>query len=170
MIGNNFLSMGLLTPKSLSIIVNQFQELLAKKIAASQETEIIDHEGKVLDVELSSFFLVKVATAYPYDFLTLDPDGDKVFYCIDWGDGETQETDFHASEEEVTVSHTWDKAGDYIIKAKAQDTFGAESDWGELEVSMPRSRTSSYSTFLVGFLERFMERLESLVERFLMLE
>ena len=60
MIGNNFLSMGLLTPKSLSIIVNQFQELLAKKIAASQETEIIDHEGKVLDVELSSFFLVKM--------------------------------------------------------------------------------------------------------------
>jgi PAS domain S-box-containing protein len=59
MIGDNFLSMVLLPPKSLSIIVNQFQELLAKKIAASQETEIIDHEGKVLDVELSSFFLVK---------------------------------------------------------------------------------------------------------------
>ena len=59
MIGNNFLSMGLLTPKSLSIVVNQFQELLAKKIAISQETEIIDQEGKVLDAELSSFFLVK---------------------------------------------------------------------------------------------------------------
>jgi len=59
MIGSNFLSMGLLTPKSLSIIVNQFQELLAQKIAASQETEIIDQEGQVLAVELSSFFLVK---------------------------------------------------------------------------------------------------------------
>jgi len=59
MIGNNFLSLGLLTPKSLSIIVNQFQELLAQKIAISQETEIIDQEGKILAVELSSFFLVK---------------------------------------------------------------------------------------------------------------
>lgn len=59
MIRNNFLSMGLLTPKSLSIIVNQFQELLAQKIAISQETEIIDQEGKILAVELSSFFLVK---------------------------------------------------------------------------------------------------------------
>jgi len=59
MLGNNFLSMGLLTPKSLSIVVNQFQELLSNKIATSQETEIIDKNGKILNVELSSFFLVK---------------------------------------------------------------------------------------------------------------
>ena len=59
MLGNNFLSMGLLTPKSLSIVVNQFQELLSKKIATSQETEVIDKNGNLLNVELSSFFLVK---------------------------------------------------------------------------------------------------------------
>jgi len=58
-LGNNFLSMGLLTPKSLSIVVNQFQELLSKKIATSQETEVIDKNGVLLNVELSSFFLVK---------------------------------------------------------------------------------------------------------------
>jgi len=59
MMGNNFLSMGLLTPKSLSIVVNQFQELLSKKIAVSQETEAINKDGVIFDVELSSFFLVK---------------------------------------------------------------------------------------------------------------
>ncbi|KAA0005988.1 MAG: PAS domain S-box protein, partial [Thermoplasmata archaeon] len=59
MIGKNFLSMDLLTPKSLSIVVNQFQELLSKKVATSQETEILDKNGKILNVELSSFFLVK---------------------------------------------------------------------------------------------------------------
>ena len=59
MIGKNFLSMELLTPKSLSIVVNQFQELLSKKVATSQETEILDKNGKILNVELSSFFLVK---------------------------------------------------------------------------------------------------------------
>jgi len=59
MVGNNFLSMGLLTPKSLSIVVNQFQELLSKKVATSQETEVIDKNGTVLNVELSSFFLVR---------------------------------------------------------------------------------------------------------------
>lgn len=59
MISNNFLSMGLLTPKSLSIVVNQFKELLANKIATSQETEVIDREGKIIEAELSSFLLVK---------------------------------------------------------------------------------------------------------------
>ena len=59
MLGENFLSMGILTPKSLSIVVNQFQELLSKKMARSQETEILNHQGKIIAVELSSFFLVK---------------------------------------------------------------------------------------------------------------
>ena len=59
LIGKNFLNMNVLTPKSLSIVVNQFQELLSKKIATSQETEIIDKEEKLMFVELSSFFLVK---------------------------------------------------------------------------------------------------------------
>ncbi|KYK20772.1 hypothetical protein AYK21_05555 [Thermoplasmatales archaeon SG8-52-2] len=58
-IGNNFLSMGFLTPKSLSIFVNQFQDLLSRRIAASSETEITNKNGKKIAVELSSFFLVK---------------------------------------------------------------------------------------------------------------
>ena len=59
MLSSNFLNRGLLTPKSLSIVVNQFQELLSNKIATSQETEVIDKDGKIVDVELTSFFLVK---------------------------------------------------------------------------------------------------------------
>jgi PAS domain S-box-containing protein len=59
MMNTNFLNRGLLTPKSLSIVVNQFQELLSNKISTSQETEVIDKDGKIIDVELSSFFLVK---------------------------------------------------------------------------------------------------------------
>jgi PAS domain S-box-containing protein len=58
-IGNNFLSMGFLTPKSLSIFVNQFQDLLSRRIASSSETEITNKNGKKIAVELSSFFLVK---------------------------------------------------------------------------------------------------------------
>jgi PAS domain S-box-containing protein len=59
MIGNNFLGMGILTPKSLSIFVNQFQDLLARRIATSSETEITNLNGRKITVELSSFFLVK---------------------------------------------------------------------------------------------------------------
>jgi len=60
-LAKNFLNMGFLTPKSLSIVVNQFQDLLSKKIATSQETEILDKNGEILSVELTSFFLVKKA-------------------------------------------------------------------------------------------------------------
>jgi len=59
MIGNNFLGMGLLTQKSLSILVRQFEELLSDRIAKIHEIEIKDKEGKTLNIELSSFFLLK---------------------------------------------------------------------------------------------------------------
>ena len=59
MIGNNFLGMGLLTQKSLSILVRQFEELLSDRIAKIHETEIKDKEGNTLNIELSSFFLLK---------------------------------------------------------------------------------------------------------------
>jgi PAS domain S-box-containing protein len=59
MIGSNFLNLGLLTPKSLSIIVIQFEELLSDKVAKSHETELRDKSGNILNIELSSFFLLK---------------------------------------------------------------------------------------------------------------
>lgn len=59
MIGKNPLSMGLLTPKALSIVVKQFQELLSNKKSTSSETEIIIKNKKYLNVELTSFFLTK---------------------------------------------------------------------------------------------------------------
>jgi len=59
MIGNNFLSMDLLTPRALSIVVKQFQELLSSKKATTYETDIRDKNGELLNIELSAFFLSK---------------------------------------------------------------------------------------------------------------
>ena len=56
-IGKNFLNMGLLTGGSLSVVVKQFGELLSDRVATSHETDIIDKNGNVLNIELSSFFL-----------------------------------------------------------------------------------------------------------------
>ena len=57
MVGANFLNLGLLTPKSLSIVVKQFEELLSGRIAKTHETEIKNKDGNILSVEVSSFFL-----------------------------------------------------------------------------------------------------------------
>jgi len=59
LIGENFLSMNIFPQKSVSIIIDQFEKLLLDKISMSQETEIIDHDGNILYVEISTFFLCK---------------------------------------------------------------------------------------------------------------
>ena len=77
--------------------------------------------------------------SYTYTAVTTDPDGDKVFYCFDWGDGDEICTDLYNSGQEVTVSHTWNSDGDYTITVKATDENGAESEPATLKVTMPLS-------------------------------
>jgi len=82
-------------------------------------------------------------TSYDYDFCTTDPDGDEVYYCVNWDDG-TGEVCLGPYQSGVctTVSHTWDEEGTYIVEVKARDIHGAESDWASLEVVMPVSQNT----------------------------
>jgi len=85
-------------------------------------------------------------TTYSYTFITTDPDGDKVYYFIDWGDGSFDNWfGPYDSGEMISKSHTWDETGTYTIKAKAKDIHGAESPWGTLTVTMPVNQESSHS-------------------------
>jgi hypothetical protein len=83
----------------------------------------------------------KAGEEYEYTFVTTDPDGDNVSYCIDWGD-ETGEVCIgpYESGEEARLAHTWSEQGRYTIKVKARDSEGAESDPATLEVSMPKNK------------------------------
>lgn len=58
-LNKNLFNMDLLTAKSLPVVLQQFEQLLSEKITGSYTTEIKNRKGKVLDVEISSFFLVK---------------------------------------------------------------------------------------------------------------
>lgn len=80
---------------------------------------------------------------YDYGFTSTDPDGDDISqYIINWGDDTGVDIIFgpFSSGEEAIANHTWDKKGTYIIKAKAKDLFGDESDWSEFEVVIPRNK------------------------------
>ncbi|EMR74602.1 hypothetical protein MBGDF03_00311 [Thermoplasmatales archaeon SCGC AB-540-F20] len=90
-----------------------------------------------------------------YTFKSTDPDGDNVSYYIEWGDG-TYENWFgpFQSGEEVIRNHTWIELGTYAIRAKAKDIWGAESDWGTLDVIMPKNQQVGNMWFL-RWLERF---------------
>jgi len=94
-------------------------------------------------------------TSYNYTFNSVDLDGDDVYYYILWGDGHTEVWDGpHASGVDFEIAHTFAKRGTFTIEAKAKDTFGDESFWGELSVTMPRDKALVNSLFL-WFLEQF---------------
>lgn len=58
-LNKNLFSMNLLTARSLPVVIQEFEQLLSERIAASYTTEIKNRQGKILDAEISSFFLVK---------------------------------------------------------------------------------------------------------------
>ena len=92
---------------------------------------------------------------YEYTFTTIDPNGDDVFYYIEWGNGEFEDWfGPYNSAEEVVVRHTWDEQDTYTIRARAKDTDNLWGPWGELEVTMPVNQQSPYP-LLELFRERF---------------
>jgi len=111
----------------------------------------------------------KSGTKYEFDFCTTDPDGDDVFYCIDWGDGSGEICiGPFPSETCVTEEHTWSSDGTYNIKAKASDIYDAESDYTIKSIKMPKNKAIQMSPFLnflenhhnlFQFLQRMFQRL-----------
>jgi len=98
----------------------------------------------------------EVDIPYPYRFNTTDPDGDDVYYYIDWGDGcyEGWIGPF-ASGESKMVIHSWSQKGTYTVKAKAKDIYGAESDWETLDVTIPRSKEIKIRNPLLNLLQNY---------------
>jgi hypothetical protein len=79
---------------------------------------------------------------YTYIAITTDPDGDKIYYLFDWGDG--SDSDWFGpfdSGQEVNISHTWENRGTYEIKAKAKDIYSVQSEWSDpLSITMPKNK------------------------------
>jgi hypothetical protein len=66
-----------------------------------------------------------------------DPDGDRVKYTFDWGDGTRSVTTYFLSGKDASVSHNWRKAGTYQVRAMTTDSKGASSEWsGALDVTV----------------------------------
>jgi len=99
----------------------------------------------------------KEGKQYPYTFVSEDPEGHNVFYEINWGDGNVTHWDGpHESNTIITRKHKWQEQGEYVIMAKAKDIYGNESDWGKLEISMPKNKLFVFNFPLLSWLfERF---------------
>ena len=67
---------------------------------------------------------------YFYNATTTDPDGDDVYYYIDWGDGTN--TDWigpYPSGAMATITYTWTDVGVYEVLVRAKDVWGVRSEW-----------------------------------------
>jgi hypothetical protein len=96
-----------------------------------------------------------INTEYDYTFVTTDPETHDVYFFIEWGDDTNSGwIGPYSSGQQIIVPHSWEKKGEYLIAAKANDTYGAESNWSEFTVTMPRTKTVSSSP-LMRFLKRY---------------
>jgi len=91
---------------------------------------------------------------YCWTFHSNDSDGDNVKYYIDWGDDNSNETDFNPPCVPVEVCHIYEEQGEYNITAYAQDINGLASEESTLQVTIPKPRVVYHHLFLKLF-ERF---------------
>jgi len=70
--------------------------------------------------------------SYTYSVVSSDPNGDMIFYAIDWYDGTSSGwVGPISSGISLNQTHSWIREGVYGIRVKAKDSHGAESDWSE---------------------------------------
>ncbi len=87
----------------------------------------------------------KIWTTYLYNITITDPDGDNMQQLeVDFGDGDITLFECGCTEplwesgDTLEIFNSWKKSGNYVIQARVMDIYGAWSDWGSLEVSMPK--------------------------------
>ena len=92
-----------------------------------------------------------------YTFVSVDPDGDNVYYEVDWGDGSVMDwTGPYPSNEIQVFNHSWSEQGNFTIKGRAKDENGEIGGWGTYEVSMPKNKMLNFNYPLIIWLfERF---------------
>ena len=73
---------------------------------------------------------------YTYNVSSIDPDGDRIRFYFDWGDGSFNWTNFVDSGKTISQSHIWKDAGTYELKIKSQDENGGESNWHIMQISI----------------------------------
>lgn len=74
----------------------------------------------------------EVGEEYRYTTNTTDPDGHQLRYKFDWDDeSPLLWTAYSDSGVPINKTHIFSQAGTYMVKVKAQDFYGSESNWSE---------------------------------------
>jgi hypothetical protein len=85
----------------------------------------------------------KIGETLTYKISAIDPDGDDVYFWIEWFQGcpGVYWQGPYKSGEVIEYTNTWGTDGTFEITVKAKDTNDAESDTATLTVTIPRTKT-----------------------------
>ena len=86
----------------------------------------------------------KPGVEYEYTIVSSDPEGQDVYYWVEWFDGcpGVNWIGPYSSGEQITVKNTWNEKGTFTVSVKARDEDGAVGPTGSLSVRMPLTRFS----------------------------
>jgi hypothetical protein len=92
----------------------------------------------------------KPGVEYEYKFVSNDPEEENITYFINWGDNSDEIfIGPYPSGVVASANHTWFDNGNHIIKVKASDVNGTESNWATLTVSMTKNKLSNIILFRI---------------------
>lgn len=107
--------------------------------------------------EISGPTEVEIYEENEFTFVTTDPEGDDVYYWIEWAPCCFIDFAWHgpyASGEEAVISYAYECDGEHIMRVKAKDIYDAESDWATFELTAP-FRYIFPNSFINRILEMF---------------
>jgi hypothetical protein len=99
----------------------------------------------------SGIIIIKPGVEYKFELVSTDANDDEIYYYIEWGDGSIEDwIGPNPSGAPIIVNHTW-SSGWTIghIRAKARDTKGAESGWGDLIYITSKDKKIGGSNFVL---------------------
>ena len=104
----------------------------------------------------------KIGITYNYTFVTTDPDGDDVYYWINWEPGCPAVYWFgpYPSGQVINLSHTFTQKGTYPISCQAKDIYNATGEPGSLNVTMSRSK--SINRTFINILQNYVKNYSNL--------
>jgi len=98
----------------------------------------------------------KQNVTYHYTLNTTDPERNKVFYYVNWGDEtNTGWIGPYPPGETVNVSHSWRNEGGYLITVTAKDIYDAESHWSTLPMDILNPTLAR--AYLFGVFPRYLQ-------------
>jgi len=109
----------------------------------------------------------KINQEYNYSTSSIDPKQGKLYYWFDWNDNTNSRwIGPYQSGEICNLSYIWTEKGNYEIRVRSKNEYGAQSEWSDpLIVSMPKQ----YNQFqiLINNMINHFPILESILSKYL---